>query len=134
MTTTAITSDKYNNFESFEAKKLDVFIQLGKDLDEDVLSEMLYTYFQTTEETIQNFKAHFANKDFKSIAHLAHKLKSSSGQLGLQKLHQLCTDLENFVHSESSDNVELNVNKYLTLIFDETHLTTALLSNFLKAA
>lgn len=153
MTTTLATPANYTNFESFDSKKLDVFIQLGKDLDEDVLSEMLYTYFQTTEETVESFKANFTNKDFKSIAHLAHKLKSSSGQLGLHKLHRLCTDLENFVHAEkngdgsdlgsdsmaasdsnSNSPAALVVNSYLNLIFDETQLTTALLSDFLKAA
>jgi HPt (histidine-containing phosphotransfer) domain-containing protein len=140
MTMSLVNSTHYTNFESFESKKLDVFIQLGKDLEEDVLSQMLSTYFQTTEETVENFTTLFEEKNYKRIAQLAHKLKSSSGQLGLNKLHKLCTDLENFVHANVTDEGVLNpaapqvIHSYLNLIYEETKITTALLSNFLKAA
>lgn len=129
-----ITMANYAKFESFEAKKLDVFIQLGKDLNEDVLSEMLTTYLQTTEDTLKSLKSNFAKKDFKAIARLAHKQKSSSGQLGLNKLHKLCTDLENLGQGTITTPVEADIDVLINLIHFETNLTTDLLNNFLKAA
>lgn len=129
-----VSLTQYTQFESFDPKKLDVFIQLGKDLGEDVLGEMLATYFQTTDESINGFKTCAVEKDFKSLARLAHKLKSSSGQLGLNKLHKLCTDLEHHIQNNTSSDLTDSTSQYLKLIFDETHLTTALLNDFLKAA
>lgn len=129
-----VSLDQYTQFESFDPKKLDVFIQLGKDLDENVLGEMLATYFQTTDESINGFKTCVAEKDFKAVARLAHKLKSSSGQLGLNKLHKLCTDLEHHIQKEPSSDLTVSTSQFLKLIFEETHLTSALLNDFLKAA
>jgi len=126
--------NQYATLESFDAKKLDVFIQLGKDLNEDVLSEMLNTYFQTTDSTIFSFKSSAVEKDFHTIAHLAHKLKSSSGQLGLNRIHKMCSDLENLIKSESAHLIEFQVNQLIKLIEEETVVTTNLLQDFLKAA
>lgn len=129
-----ITLADYAKFESFESKKLDVLIQLGKDLNEDVLAEMLTTYLQTTEDTLKNLKLNFAKKDFKAIARLAHKQKSSSGQLGLNKLHKLCSDLEKFAEDSASLPVASDIDALINLIHFETNLTTDLLNNFLRAA
>lgn len=128
------TKANYAKYESFDSKKLDVFIQLGKDLQEDVLTEMLATYFKTTDEAIDSLKFNFSKQDFKNVARQAHKLKSSSGQLGLIKLHQLCSDLELLLQHHLNESNTPAAIDILNLIYEETHLTTALLNQFLKAA
>lgn len=131
MTSTKANYAKYNSFDS---QKLDVFIQLGKDLQEDVLTEMLNTYFKTTDEAIESLKFNFQKHDFKGVGRQAHKLKSSSGQLGLLKLHQLCNDLELLLQHHVADGKTEQVTTLLNLIYEETRLTTTLLNSFLKAA
>ncbi|MFZ3230384.1 MAG: Hpt domain-containing protein [Pseudobdellovibrio sp.] len=128
------SANNYINFETFDEKKLDILIQLGKDLNEDVLSEMLATYFSSTDQTVEMLKINFANSDFASIARLTHKHKSSCGQLGLIKLHKLCTDLETYLKPDNTFINSNDVMEFLNAIYLEIDLTGTMLRNFLKAA
>jgi HPt (histidine-containing phosphotransfer) domain-containing protein len=88
---------KYNNFDSLDPSKLDQLINLGKDIDEDVLGQLIAIHKETAEVILKEMNQFFAEKNYDELKRCVHKFKSSSANLGLMRLHNLCHDLENYI-------------------------------------
>ncbi|OUD13855.1 response regulator [Thioflexithrix psekupsensis] len=66
---------------------------VGEDIPE-LIVELTQTYQSDAEELMTQCRQAIAEKDAARIRHCAHTLKSSSGNLGLNKLAELCFSLE----------------------------------------
>lgn len=112
---------KYVHLLSFDKTKVDELIQIGRDINEDVLVQMLDLHFSTSLDIINEMKIALDNLNLSEVAQLAHKFKSNSGQLGLVKLNVLCGDLEDLIkQTPSSDDV---ICELFNLILEENELT-----------
>lgn len=109
--------DKYEHLPSFDMERIDVLIKLGKDLNENVLAQMLNLHFEASAQIIEESQLAFANKNYILLAQLAHKFKSNSGQLGLIKLHAMCNDLENLIRVQNG--TEIQILELLTAVTNE---------------
>lgn len=119
---------RYEHLPTFDRAKVDELIQLGKDIQEDVLGQMVNLHFQTSQNIIEEIKFAFGTTNLPRIAELAHKFKSNSGQLGLVKLHVLCDDLEGLINSGNYSSEEINTLLYF--IYAEDQLTHGKLAVF----
>jgi chemotaxis protein histidine kinase CheA len=86
---------KYNNYLSVDQNKIDQLLILGKDIEEDVLSQLIQVHNETTKQIILDMQAHYLAKNSSELMRCAHKFKSSSANLGFMRLHHMCTDFEN---------------------------------------
>ncbi|OFZ31400.1 MAG: hypothetical protein A2622_02100 [Bdellovibrionales bacterium RIFCSPHIGHO2_01_FULL_40_29] len=113
-----------------ETEKLDVLVQLGRDLNEDVLGQMLTLHFETTSQIIQELQSSFLKKDFPQLARLAHKFKSNSGQVGLQRLHKMSDVLENLCQQQNQNWIRIE--NIIQEIIQESNATNKLLNQYAK--
>ena len=120
--------EKFKEKVSFDSSKMDELIQLGRDLDEDVVSQLLLVHFETSEATLKEIETEFTNLEFQKIKSSVHKLKSSCGTLGLAKLHSLCHALENYL--KEKDSCAAIVRNYLDSIHFEYAETKKIISDF----
>ncbi len=97
---------KYNNFDSLDSTKLDQLISLGKDIEEDVLGQLIAIHKETSDLILVQMHELLAFKNFDEIKRCAHKFKSSSANLGLMRLHKLCSDLETYLGKPDSVNLD----------------------------
>ena len=88
---------KYNNFDSFDPTKLDQLIALGKDIEEDVLGQLILVHKESSEVALSEMHQFLKEKQSDELRRSAHKFKSSSANLGLMRLHKLCGDLEAYI-------------------------------------
>lgn len=122
--------ENFNKNVSFDSSKLDQLVQLGKDINEDVVTQLLQVHFETSEFSIAEMKSDFNASNFENLKRAAHKLKSSCGTLGLNKLHALCHGLENFL---TDANESATVELYLAAIFFEYESTKEIIQSFNQA-
>ncbi|MBC7419952.1 MAG: Hpt domain-containing protein [Bdellovibrio sp.] len=87
----------YKNDLSFDQTKIDQLIQLGNDIKEDVVSQLIELHFATSEICLNDMENELKELNFSKIKSTVHKLKSSCGTLGLNRLHSLCDGLENYI-------------------------------------
>ena len=113
---------KYEHLLSFDRTKVDELIQIGKDINEDVLDQMLDLHFKTSIDIVTEMSAALQNSNLIKVAELAHKFKSNSGQLGLFKLNMMCGDLENLIKVMPISKDEIC--ELINLIFQENQLTS----------
>lgn len=121
-------NEKYNHIESFDPTKIDELVQLGNDIGEDVVSQLIDVHFETTEASICEMEAGFKNSDVAKLKSTSHKLKSSCGTLGLNKLHSFCHDLENYLSHDQADTYLIK--NYLDCIVNEYDKTKKQLETF----
>jgi HPt (histidine-containing phosphotransfer) domain-containing protein len=86
--------EKFMNEMSFDQSKIDPLIQLGKDINEDVVLQLFQTHFETSEVMLKDLDLLFNQWDTVKLSSLLHKLKSSCGMLGLNKMYSFCNTLE----------------------------------------
>ena len=122
-------NQKYANEINFDLEKVDQLIQLGKDLNEDVLSQLLRVHFETSEVQLHEIKQWSLQNKFLYIRAGAHKMKSSCGTLGLNKLHRLCADLERYL-TETSTISGATVNAFVEGILKEYQYSKSLINQF----
>lgn len=122
----------FNQFESVQSEKLNELVTLGKELHEDVLGQMLELFRESTTEIIEKLHLNFQLKNTKEIAAFAHQLKSSAGNIGLTKLHQMCTYLEKGI-KESSLNTD-EISNLVVMVEKEFLFAMSELKQFEKAA
>ncbi len=96
-------NENYENLICFDKAKIDELIQLGKDIGEDVLPQLIALHFETSEKILSQMLKQLSSLEYSNLKSLSHKLKSSCGTLGLNKVHKLCDDLENYL---SNNKVE----------------------------
>ena len=120
----------YKNDVSFDQSKIDQLVQLGNDIKEDVVSQLIEVHFETSEDCLQRMESDLKNLDFPKIKSAAHKLKSSCGTLGLNKLHSLCHGLEDYINKNSAET--FLVKTYVDCIVFEYNETKKNLWKFTK--
>lgn len=127
---------KYNNFDSLDPSKLDQLITLGKDIEEDVLGQLIQIHRETSEAALVEMQNFLSQKSFDELRRSAHKFKSSSANLGLMRLHKLCGDLELYLTKLSSIALAdiVLVKEYVDSISYECNQTNQKLFSYSKAA
>ena len=124
---------KYNNFDSLDPSKLEQLVNLGKDIEEDVLGQLIAIHKETSDLILVQMHELIAFKNFEEIKRCAHKFKSSSANLGLMRLNQLCSDFETYLSKlESIDLVA--VTEFVEGIQYEYDQTNLKLNSYQKAA
>ena len=124
---------KYNNFDSLDPSRLEQLVNLGKDIEEDVLDQLIKIHKETSDLILIQMHELIAFKNFDEIKRCAHKFKSSSGNLGLMRLNQLCSDLETYLNkTESIDLVA--VTEFVEGIQYEYAQTNQKLNSYQKVA
>lgn len=98
----------FNQFETVQSEKLNELVALGQELHEDVLGQMLELFRESTKEIIEKLHLSFQLKNHDDIAAMSHQLKSSAGNMGLMRLHQICTYLEKGIKESSLSTNEVS--------------------------
>ncbi len=68
--------------------------QLGTDLGDDIVVELIDTFFEAAEQVTADFARQEATGDWGAIGLVAHSLKSSAASMGLRRLHASADRLE----------------------------------------
>ncbi len=125
---------KYDAVISIDHTKLVQLTTLGKELDEDVLGQLVALHKETSDTILSEMNQCLNEKKFLELRSCAHKFKSNSATLGLMKLHKMCADLEtNLKDSLSSNSFEINhISKFVKCIEFETKSTYEMLFQFQK--
>ncbi|WP_028469350.1 ATP-binding protein [Neptunomonas japonica] len=77
-------------------------------LDENgqpLLNNLICIYTETSSQIMQELSAAIDRKDFDETRRLAHVLKSSSGTIGLDKVHALSREIEHGCRLSNTDNM-----------------------------
>lgn len=122
----------YSEIESFEPSQLDGLAKLGRDIKEDVVSDLLSLHFTVAATTMAHMERFYKDNNLKEIAFLAHQFKSNCGQLGLNKLHRALNDLENLIRYEGADSEK--VSELINIIRDENEVCLNYLIPYQKGA
>jgi HPt (histidine-containing phosphotransfer) domain-containing protein len=72
----------------------------------DLLLRVIETFTTSSTKLLSAAREAFATNDPDAVARAAHTLKSSSAQLGAERLSVLCKDLEARVRAHSLDGVQ----------------------------
>ena len=65
-----------------------------KDFIGDKFAHIVETYLKNSEMYVGTIQTAMQSNDAQAVADAAHPLKSSSGNVGLQALHELCENIE----------------------------------------
>jgi len=78
---------------------MDTFNQIleldDDDPDQTFSRETVVGYFQQAKSTFDDMDKAFAEKNLENLSHLGHFLKGSSAQLGINKVHESCEEMQN---------------------------------------
>lgn len=126
---------KYNNFDSFDPTKLDQLIDLGKDIEEDVLGQLIAVHKESSGAALVEMHQFLLQKQSDELRRAAHKFKSSSANLGLMRLHKLCGDLESYIVKTPIGELDFIVmTEYVESIQHEFNQTNQKLITYQKVA
>jgi CheY-like chemotaxis protein len=73
---------------------LEQLLALGSDGGGDLMRRVVDTFLESSTEIVRTLRDALSAKDPEAMASAAHKLKSSSAQVGAVRLSALCKDLE----------------------------------------
>lgn len=73
---------------------LDELRELGRELEQDVLGEVVAAYRKIGPEMLEKLAAAVAGGDSEAVRHAAHTLKGSSAQMGARRVCELARELE----------------------------------------
>ena len=85
---------QYQDHLSLDESKIQQLVQLGEEIGEDVLGQLTEVHVHATDELVRELPVLYQQQRFDELVRVAHKFKSSCGNLGLTKLHHLCADFE----------------------------------------
>lgn len=123
---------KYLKYDSLNPKKIDELNNLGRDLNEDVLRQMLDLHFATSDEMSKNIQKFYSEKKYDLLKREVHKFKSNCGNLGLEKLFSICKDFEKYLENSQLENTELE--NYIQCFQSEYEVTCYQLKEIKKGA
>lgn len=104
-----------------------------KDLFEDDLSgffDLFVEFESSTKNIIATLKVEIEQNNIKKIIHLAHTLKGFSGNLGLERLSQLMSVIENSIDDENGTDISTVIVE-VESVFNET-LKECVANGYLK--
>lgn len=125
-------NENYSKFNSLNLKKINELSALGRDLQEDVLGQMLELHFSTAEDMVKNMHQFFSEDKYDLLKREVHKFKSNCGNLGLEKLFNICRDFEKYLELENNESCEIE--KFLSYFQSEYELTCVHLKEIKKGA
>jgi HPt (histidine-containing phosphotransfer) domain-containing protein len=99
--------------EIISPETLKTFLAIESRGEKNFADEILQIYCENAENQISVLLDDFQKRDARSIARLAHHLKGSSANVGLEKLTELFDDLQDQADSENWTRIE-------DLIFEST--------------
>ena len=70
--------------------------------DNGFIREMIQVFIEQTPEAINNLEKHLANKDWKMVRAVAHKMKPSFSFVGLKELHTIANSVEEYAETETN--------------------------------
>ncbi len=79
---------------SFDPGPLESLRRLGQISGRPILKEILDNYLAETPRRLERLRTALAEGNAEELVFVAHSLKGSSGQLGVQRMAALCTELE----------------------------------------
>jgi HPt (histidine-containing phosphotransfer) domain-containing protein len=82
------------NEMAIDRKALDAIRALASDTAPDLLEQVVRLYFESALELLGTLRAGMAANDQEAVRGAAHSLKSSSANLGANRLADLCKQLE----------------------------------------
>lgn len=98
----------------------DVYMELKEMIGESAAHSVLLKYTSSTKSDKNVVTNHFEQRDYQTISDYAHKLKSSSAQIGALRLSKASADIESYFRQEGDlDKMVSYVEEY-KLVLDET--------------
>lgn len=80
--------------------------------EKDIIIEFLQDYLASTDQLQVSINSAYQARDFKNLASLAHKLKSSSRSVGAFVFSDICERLEKFNYRESNSETQQIINEF----------------------
>ena len=87
-------------------QQLNSFDDLQDDNGQPLLGSLIATYIENSNHIIAELSKAFSRNDFEEVRHLSHALKSSSGTLGLDKVHFLSREIEQGCRMLHTENIQ----------------------------
>jgi HPt (histidine-containing phosphotransfer) domain-containing protein len=81
--------------------KKKILQELG-DIPEETYDELVRFFIKQLKENIPKIKAALANRDFDTLARLAHSLKGSSGNLRIHQVYELTVQINDMAKSAAA--------------------------------
>ena len=87
-------------------EKLKTFDDLQDENGQPLLGSLIATYIENSNHILLELNEALKQKDFEEVRRLAHALKSSSGTLGLDKVHVLSREIEQGCRMSHTQNLQ----------------------------
>ncbi|MBK8816447.1 MAG: response regulator [Methylococcaceae bacterium] len=94
-----------NSLKSFDTIKMEAILSLDPGRSNGLLRQVIAMYLNQTENAIASMLTAHEQSDFETVVNIAHSLQSSSGQLGVENLAELCRLIEIDTKHQNPDNV-----------------------------
>ena len=75
--------------------------KLDRSQDRSTLLELIGIFQASTPQHFENLDQAWADRNFRDLARIAHAMKSTSGMLGLKRMHEELTILEAAAHASN---------------------------------
>lgn len=96
-----------------------VYGELKEMIGDDAANSVLIKYTNTTKEDKENVSEQFEKRNYLTISEYAHKLKSSSAQIGAVRLSRVSADIESYLRDGGDiDEMASYVSEYQTVLDD----------------
>lgn len=97
----------FESFTVFDETALDALNQLQVPGQPSFVGNLIIDYLNQLETLTQSIKLELSRGDFKALDKVAHKLKSSSGALGLVRVAAICQGIEKKARASELAPVEV---------------------------
>jgi CheY-like chemotaxis protein len=74
--------------------------------DEEFVKELFRLFLKECPQRLEEIEKAIEEKNLSAIAKIAHVLKSSSGNLGINRIYNLCSEIEKLAKKGSLENLE----------------------------
>lgn len=117
------------NYQVFDPAALNELYELQSDEDPHLVAELIKDYLSQLDANLNGIINAFSQNDYKNVEAGAHSLKSSSRVLGLERMGEICFELE-----EGGRVQKLNAESLTSLIETSALSVQALNAHLTKAA
>lgn len=91
--------------KSFDTAKMEAILSLDPGKSSVLLRQVTAMYLNQTENAILSMLSAYEHRDFDMLPKIAHSLQSSSGQLGVETIAELCRLIEMDIKNQHLDSV-----------------------------
>jgi len=105
--------------KSKEILNIELLEKNYKMISRETIISIMETFFENSDKNIEKLYKSYENEDYKNIAFYAHSIKSSSSSLYLEKLSEICDNLEKASLKRNKLSVDENF-FYLEEIYPES--------------